>query len=265
MGWFKRLLQRKPGGSLFGNLLRKVGDYATGGLYSEFNPIMDCPKTAPNGGGLVPLNFGSNNSGGFFGCGGSGFAFRGGFFDGVLPIFQNPLPNTGTGIAPVYTPSNDTINADTTNVFGLNIPNNVANALESIVGMLDNNIELDLNDIPSSLINTVDNFFGEEIPPVLENLLGVNSQGEIVDNEAASSWSGHINIGGVEVSASGGNSEETQTPTTPTDTRKWYHKLDNWLQNTISLSLKTTGIVLGSIVVISLTVWYFFKRSKYRY
>ncbi|WP_417290938.1 hypothetical protein [Corallibacter sp.] len=262
MGWFKRLLQRKPGGSLFGNLLRKVGDYATGGLYSQFNPIMDCPRVAPPGSGIIPLGFGSNSSGGFFGCDGAGFAFRGGFIEDILPIFTPP--STGTGIAPVYTPTNDTINSNTTNVFGMNIPTNVGNALESIVNMLDNNIELDLNDIPSSLINTVDNFFGDEIPPVLENLLGVNSQAEIVDPVAASSWSGHINIGGVEVSASGGNSQETQTPTTPTDTRKWHEKLDDWLQSTISLSLKTTGIVLGSVVAVSLTAWYFLKPKNKR-
>lgn len=46
MGLFKKLFAKQPGGSVFGNLLRGVGDKFTGGLYSS---VFKAPsKDAPN-------------------------------------------------------------------------------------------------------------------------------------------------------------------------------------------------------------------------
>lgn len=270
MGWFGDLFRKKPGGSAFGNALRLIGDYATGGVYSAVNPVMPCSSRVDTGGqaGLV----GVNQTGGFFGCGGSGFLFRGGFFgdigdfvnDYVAPIIVPQVPtqtfepnvgNGGTGIVP---------NASV-NLFGMEVPSNIANMFNNIVNSLDNDINFDLNDIPSSVINTLDNFFGEEIPPQLGNVLGVNSNGDIVNPAQANTWANlgtnpwNIGgtIGGVDIQV-GSSNNDVEEPK-----KSIFKRADEWLTNNVGYGLQVVSIAFCSVVALGAIGYYYYKKNRY--
>ena len=169
MGWLKDLFQKKPGGTKLGNLFRKIGDAYTAGMYSYFNPAEPCRQNSyglPDG--LSSFIFDGtcrSSARGSAQRGGLG-SFGGGF---SLPDFGDfDLPDFGSEFnsPPIITPTNN----DNNNPFGL--PDQAINIFNDLLTGLDLGT-VDINNIPQTTINILDNALGDTIPPQIANLLGI--------------------------------------------------------------------------------------------
>ena len=119
---------------------------------------------------------------------------------------SNPFSLSTIGITPTGTIPNTSSNP-------FNLPDDVIAGIENVVNGINENIDFDLDDIPQSLVNSIDNFFGDNGAPaeVLDHL-GLNTDFEVINiPQAVASWGVNGEIGGVDFSIGSSDDEQPNT------------------------------------------------------
>lgn len=281
MGCVKKLFQTKPGGTVFGNILRAVGDHFTGGVYTAVFP------RPPRGGNYrisIPsgiIGFGDPSNAGYspFNPSNNSRPSESTFF-GLPPFVPNEnfgtSSNSFTNIfnAPSDAPSGiilnqeDTIstNSSDSNPYGLpgHIMNLVTNVLDHV------NDGFDIEDIPNATIDTLDSYFdGNPASGLLESL-GIDfSTGEVQDSgllqqttgvhiatqtiaAPVNDWGINGSIGGVDF-----NIGETNDNEPVEQDQSFLDKAKDWVNNNVEV---TIGIISTVFLGIGYLIYKRYKR-----
>lgn len=278
MGCVRDLFQTKPGGTLFGNILRGVGDHFTGGVYSAIFPRPPMPpvnyrSALPSG--LIGFGDPRNTGTTIFNTSSSGTTNRpsvsissfglppfvptedfGTASNSFTNVFNAPS-DAPVGIMPNMNDINIIPSTDS-NPYGL--PSHIMNLVNNVLDHIDDG--LDIEDIPNSLIDTLDDYFvGNPAAGLLESF-GIDfSTGQVQDSAllhqttgvAVNPWDVQGTIGGVDFNI---GSEEQDTPT-PTDQESFLDKAKTWVNNNVGA---TIGIVSALVLGVGFLIYKRYNR-----
>ena len=220
MGWFKNLFKKKPGGTRLGNLLRTVGDHYTAGIYSMVFPA------PPNIAMPVLTRYAE-------------FTQRRGVFSNLIK--PGGLLGAAGGVLNGSGVSGD--------------PN--ATAVENLLTTVGADLmsgNLNIDDLSDEVIDTIDQALGDTMPGFVQDLMGIDQHGNVVNQDVANNggWNVSIDVGGGNNgNNTGGGNTNNSNGNNANDSEgqmKWVQRALQWVkQNVVTVAVASTALVGGVI------------------